>query len=421
MEKNYDKFNVLLLSEVKGKDKNAFIFEFRLTTENNCRIKVTDFEAFDIDGNKFPAAEEDISVTDIILGHSKFFAENKKVNVKISSAFKSKIGCMAVITVVCVEDKRKMSFCFQRKGTNRWDCVGVQFLEYESVVQQPQAVETNTESIPKQELKSEPETEVEAVTEPVVQEEEKAVQKNFSGVQIKQSADGIDIVPIETKPAKIILKKHSISRLKQRIETEGLESYRDISMKKLLLKYEIESETLGSFLDVFKDLLIEAYEEEKSSALEEAAIAEEEEEEAYIVVTQEEETAPPVQEVPETVPEDNSEKLEEFLNSLIEFDEKSAETIGLAVKHIRIRVDEKDDIITPILYCEVSYSKETYVLVRCPMIKVIFYDKKGNIANVAMHSVSRIYTGEDIVEMAFKKSTQKYWLDKSKIKILVTI
>lgn len=367
MEKSYDKFNVLLLSEVKGKDKNAFIFEFRLTSESNCRIKITNFEAFDIDGNKFPAITEDISVTDMILGHSKFFTENKKVNIKVCSEFKSKIGCMAVITVVCVEDKHKMNFCFQRKGTNRWDCVGVQFLEYEGAAEQI----------------------------PAVEEEEKSVQKNFSGVQIKQSADGIDIVPIETKPAKILLKKYGVSLLKQKLEKEGLQSYWEVSMKKLLLKYDIESETLGTFIDVFKDLLIEAYEEEKSSALEEAAVTAEE--------------------------EDRLEHMEEFLNSLIEFDEKSAETIGLAVRHIRIRVDEKDDIITPILYCEVSYSKETYVLVRCPMIKVIFYDKKDNIVNVAMHSVSRIYTGEDIVEMAFKKSTRKYWLDKSKIKILVTI
>ena len=48
------------------------------------------------------------------------------------------------------------------------------------------------------------------------------------------------------------------------------------------------------------------------------------------------------------------------------------------------------------------------------MIKVIFYDAKGCIDNVAMHPVSRIHTGQDIVEMAFKKSTVKNWKNKSK-------
>ena len=106
---------------------------------------------------------------------------------------------------------------------------------------------------------------------------------------------------------------------------------------------------------------------------------------------------------------------------LIEFDEKSSETIGLAVSNMRIRAEEQGDTVCPVLYCEVSYSKETYVLVRCPMIKVIFYDAKGCIDNVAMHPVSRIHTGQDIVEMAFKKSTVKNWKNKSKIKVLVTL
>lgn len=348
MEKTYDKFQVMLLSEVKGKDKNAFIFELRLTSEDNCRIRITDFEAFDIDGNKYCAEQEDISTTDVILGHSKFFTETKKVTVKISPLFKAKIGCMAVLTAACIEDKQKMSFCFQRKGTNRWDCVGIQFMEYEGVITEIQ----------------EPESEPESAAEPVVE----------------------------------ILEESGAALFAQQLEQKGLETYRSASMKELLDDYGLWEQTLGDFLSIFKELYFAACDQERAAVLEEAAAAVEAVEE-----------------------EESTESIEEFLNSLIEFDEKSAETIGLAVKHMRIRVEEKDDVITPILYCEVSYSKETYVLVRCPMIKVIFYDEKGNIANVAMHSVSRIHTGEDIVEMAFKKSTLKYWKNKSKIKILVTI
>lgn len=46
MNRTYDKFQVVLLSEVKGKDSNAFIFELRLTSEDNCRIRIIDFDAF---------------------------------------------------------------------------------------------------------------------------------------------------------------------------------------------------------------------------------------------------------------------------------------------------------------------------------------------------------------------------------------
>lgn len=80
MNRTYDKFQVVLLSEVKGKDSNAFIFELRLTSEDNCRIRIIDFDAFDIDGKTSTAREQDkISTTDVILGHSKFFAKPKRL------------------------------------------------------------------------------------------------------------------------------------------------------------------------------------------------------------------------------------------------------------------------------------------------------------------------------------------------------
>lgn len=163
MNRTYDKFQVVLLSEVKGKDSNAFIFELRLTSEDNCRIRIIDFDAFDIDGNKYSAGADKISTTDVILGHSKFFAETKKINVKISSQFKARIGCMAVLTVACIEDKQQMKFCFQRKGTNRWDCVGVEFMEYEGLpAAEEEPVETEGTLEPVEELTDKAEKQVQA-------------------------------------------------------------------------------------------------------------------------------------------------------------------------------------------------------------------------------------------------------------------
>ena len=325
MNRTYDKFQVVLLSEVKGKDSNAFIFELRLTSEDNCRTRIIDFDAFDIDGNKYSAGADKISTTDVILGHSKFFAETKKINVKISSQFKARIGCMAVLTVACIEDKQQMRFCFQRKGTNRWDCVGVEFMEYEGL--------------------------------PAAEEE-----------------------PVETEGT-----------------LESVEELTDLglSMKEFVNRFALGTQTVE---DVLKQLNVNvAQEEEPAETISQPA-----------PVSQPEE-------------EEQEQSIEDYLNSLIEFDEKSSETIGLAVSNMRIRAEEQGDTVCPVLYCEVSYSKETYVLVRCPMIKVIFYDAKGCIDNVAMHPVSRIHTGQDIVEMAFKKSTVKNWKNKSKIKVLVTL
>ena len=60
-------------------------------------------------------------------------------------------------------------------------------------------------------------------------------------------------------------------------------------------------------------------------------------------------------------------------------------------------------------------------MVRCPIVKVIFYDKKGNIAIMAMHSVSRIYTGHDIIQMKLKTAQFKYWQNIGKLKIMITL
>ena len=198
MNRTYDKFQVVLLSEVKGKDSNAFIFELRLTSEDNCRIRIIDFDAFDIDGNKYSAGADKISTTDVILGHSKFFAETKKINVKISSQFKARIGCMAVLTVACIEDKQQMKFCFQRKGTNRWDCVGVEFMEYEGLPaaeEEPVETEGTLESV--EELTDKAEKQVQAQTEAQTQTGASAVKEDGE----EQAAVVVQDSPAEDIPA----------------------------------------------------------------------------------------------------------------------------------------------------------------------------------------------------------------------------
>lgn len=189
--------------------------------------------------------------------------------------------------------------------------------------------------------------------------------------------------------------KAAAESLEEYLEREGTESVLGLSMKEFVNRFALGTQTVE---DVLKQLNVNvAQEEEPAETISQPA-----------PVSQPEE-------------EEQEQSIEDYLNSLIEFDEKSSETIGLAVSNMRIRAEEQGDTVCPVLYCEVSYSKETYVLVRCPMIKVIFYDAKGCIDNVAMHPVSRIHTGQDIVEMAFKKSTVKNWKNKSKIKVLVTL
>ena len=391
MNRTYDKFQVVLLSEVKGEDSNAFIFELRLTSEDNCRIRIIDFDAFDIDGNKYSAGADKISTTDVILGHSKFFAETKKINVKISSQFKARIGCMAVLTVACIEDKQQMKFCFQRKGTNRWDCVGVEFMEYEGLpAAEEEPVETEEALEPVEELTDKAEKQVQAQTEALTQTGASAVKEDGE----EQAAVVVQDSPAEDIPAAQD-EKAAAESLEEYLEREGTESVLGLSMKEFVNRFALGTQTVE---DVLKPLNVNvAQEEEPAETISQPA-----------PVSQPEE-------------EEQEQSIEDYLNSLIEFDEKSSETIGLAVSNMRIRAEEQGDTVCPVLYCEVSYSKETYVLVRCPMIKVIFYDAKGCIDNVAMHPVSRIHTGQDIVEMAFKKSTVKNWKNKSKIKVLVTL
>ena len=40
---------------------------------------------------------------------------------------------------------------------------------------------------------------------------------------------------------------------------------------------------------------------------------------------------------------------------------------------------------------------------------------------MAMHSVSRIYTGHDIIQMKLKTAQFKYWQNIGKLKIMITL
>ena len=256
MNRTYDKFQVVLLSEVKGKDSNAFIFELRLTSEDNCRIRIIDFDAFDIDGNKYSAGADKISTTDVILGHSKFFAETKKINVKISSQFKARIGCMAVLTVACIEDKQQMKFCFQRKGTNRWDCVGVEFMEYEGLPaaeEEPVETEGTLESV--EELTDKAEKQVQAQTEAQTQTGASAVKEDGE----EQAAVVVQDSPAEDIPAAQD-EKAAAESLEEYLEREGAESVLGLSMKEFVNRFALGTQTVE---DVLKQLNVNVAQEEE--------------------------------------------------------------------------------------------------------------------------------------------------------------
>ena len=53
--------------------------------------------------------------------------------------------------------------------------------------------------------------------------------------------------------------------------------------------------------------------------------------------------------LPKKEEEEQEQSIEDYLNSLIEFDEKSSETIGLAVSNMRIRAEEQGDTVCPVL------------------------------------------------------------------------
>jgi hypothetical protein len=266
MGNNYDTFTVALVSDVCEKDSAVFQFEFTLNAQQNCRIKIVQIDFFDVDGNPSHVPGGGISKKDFLLGHSKFFPENMKITARLNQGFRAKIGCLAVIKASCVEEKKTIGFCFQKKGTNRWDCIGTQQEEYVSVVEDIQISE-------KQEF------------------------------------------PVE------------------------------------------------------------------------------------------EEVVNPV----------------DYLNSIIELDEKTAKTTGLTIDDLKITAEQTESVITPMLTGSLRCLKGNGALVRCPMVKVMLYDKKDSILDVNMHRLSKKEQDEGSLKIAFKSAALKYWFNLGKVKILVTV
>jgi hypothetical protein len=267
MGNKYNTFTVALLSDVCEKDSAAFQFEFTLNAEQNCRIKIVQVDLFDVDGNPRHVPVGCISRNDFLLGRSRFFPEKMKVTVKLNQGFRSKIGCLAVVKAACIEEKKTIGFCFQKKGVNRWECIGTQLEEYVSVVEDIH------------------------IEEPDLQEEE------------------------------------------------------------------------------------------------------------------EKETVYPV----------------DYINSIIELDEKTAKTTGLTVDDLKFTTIRTESTITPTLAGSLRYLKENRALVRCPMIKVMLYDKKDSILNVDMHRLSQKEQDDGRLEITLKSAAEKYWFNLGKIKILVTV
>lgn len=230
-------------------------------------------------------------------------------------------------------------------------------------------------------------------------------------------------------------RKDSIDMLKQRIAADKNNTYLGMTLGAIMDKYDLDNQRLETFLNVFADRykvadssvneqelrdkieqdIINDYKEKYREELTEQIKKELEEQEAEAAITSEE--------VPDTLEfyDIEPERVEAYLNSIIEYDADAAAQIGLSLSQTRVSVEEQNGSYTATLYSEASYSKETYVLVRCPIVKVIFYDKKGNIANMAMHSVSRIYTGHDIIQMKLKTAQFKYWQNIGKLKIMITL
>ena len=183
-------------------------------------------------------------------------------------------------------------------------------------------------------------------------------------------------------------RKDSIDMLKQRITADKNNTYLGMTLGAIMDKYDLDNQRLETFLNVFADRykvadssvneqelrdkieqdIINDYKEKYREELTEQIKKELEEQEAEAAITSEE--------VPDTLEfyDIEPERVEAYLNSIIEYDADAAAQIGLSLSQTRVSVEEQNGSYTATLYSEASYSKETYVLVRCPIVKVIYYE-----------------------------------------------
>ena len=163
---------------------------------------------------------------------------------------------MAVLTVACIEDKQQMKFCFQRKGTNRWDCVGVEFMEYEGLPaaeEEPVETEGTLESV--EELTDKAEKQVQAQTEAQTQTGASAVKEDGE----EQAAVVVQDSPAEAIPAAQD-EKAAAESLEEYLEREGAESVLGLSMKEFVNRFALGTQTVE---DVLKQLNVNVAQEEE--------------------------------------------------------------------------------------------------------------------------------------------------------------
>ena len=161
--------------------------------------------------------------------------------------------------------------------------------------------------------------------------------------------------------------------LKQRIAADKNNTYLGMTLGAIMDKYDLDNQRLETFLNVFADRykvadssvneqelrdkieqdIINDYKEKYREELTEQIKKELEEQEAEAAITSEE--------VPDTLEfyDIEPERVEAYLNGIIEYDADAAAQIGLSLSQTRVSVEEQNGSYTATLYSEASYSKET--------------------------------------------------------------
>lgn len=250
-----NKFDVSVASENKGKDKFTFTFDFKITSENNCRIRIYGCQIYDLDGNMYTANGKSISATDIIIGISKYFNNEKKVNASISSAYKSRIGCSLVLTIADLDEKKKMNVCFQKKSAIRWEQVGIQPLEYEDIIPEEEEVEEVVEKM-NQEIRGEEEADKASeelddnALDAIVEDMAKEFPDDFNGLLAERELSGTAVAD-ETAAAEESPEDMLTARLNKLLEIDENSATRiGITLGQVSLSVE-EAPKGGYMLNVY--------------------------------------------------------------------------------------------------------------------------------------------------------------------------
>jgi hypothetical protein len=481
MENTMHRFNVSISSESKLRDRYVFTFEFKIASENNCRIKVNHCKIFDCDGYMYETGANDISAQDFIIGNSKYFSDSKRVNVYFPGLFKSRIGVSLVLTITDIDEKSKMNLCFQKKSAIRWDLVGVQPLEYEGVEEEVPEKETPEKETVRVEGRDEIREEVREDRKDREDVREESREQVHAHETLHKAAVNESIIKEETNNKeplaykavdeipKNLAGREDEEAFLEDMREHGTKSFAERTIGELIQKYDINHLTVKSLLSMFGytsgrrneapasqgltkealslmeaqiraeiqkefDSKLGALQQENKEKLEadlRTAIEEEVRDEYEERLSEALEAAKVVPVEPTVMATENNAEnasdqseakaLESYLNSIVVYDEKSAQTIGVELSNISIKVDQLSNKYYADLFSEVTYTKDTYVAVRNPIIKVIYYDKRDYIISMEMYKISKIETGHDVVDMELKPGMLKHWTNMGKIMVMVTI